>query len=418
MGIPRGTALRILLPVLLLGLLVGLGFANFQFASAYPGGNALLPRWVGARHFLLDGANPYDPEVSLVAQEMIYGRPAIPEAGEDLAQFGYPLLSMVIFAPFGLLDYPVALAAWMTLLQISMAVAAFLAVGLSHWRPKGLTLLLLILFSLLWYHGFRALALGEFVAIEALLIAGALLAIRRGVDPLAGILLAVSLCMPSLSAPLIVLTLIWALSQRRWMLFLWTLGATVVLIGISLALVPSWPLQWIWQVLEIRARTGFVSIVGAASSIVPRISTWLNLGFVAVCVIYLLVEWRLALGKGDRWFLWTASLTITMTTILASHATTADYVVLVPVIFLVLGMGQVRWVKAGRFLTAITLGILTVLPWGLNLLTARPQPEHVASFFLVPLICMVLLWWVRWWATQPSGLLVDEVIRKTKLRQR
>ena len=103
-------------------LLVGLTLANLRFARGSPGGNDYLSRWVGARAWVVKGLNPYDPQVSLEGQMMIYGRPANLAKGEDLAQFAYPLHSMIFFAPFALLPYTEARAAWMTLLELALPI--------------------------------------------------------------------------------------------------------------------------------------------------------------------------------------------------------------------------------------------------------------------------------------------------------
>jgi len=120
---PFPLGLQILMALMAIGILMVMGWANYRFAQLVPGGNDFLARWTGARAWVVEGRSPYDPEVSLNAQRMIYGRPAKLEAGEDLAHFVYPLPAMVFFAPFGLLPYPLARAAWMTLLVAASNVA-------------------------------------------------------------------------------------------------------------------------------------------------------------------------------------------------------------------------------------------------------------------------------------------------------
>ena len=129
------TVLRIATVVLLLGLLVGLTYANLRFAQQAPGGNDFLARWTGAHYWLVEGVNPYDEQVSLAAQRMIYGRPANAAAGEDVAHFVYPLPAMLFFAPFGLLPYTTARAMWMTLLEIGLPILAVIGIRLGRWKP-------------------------------------------------------------------------------------------------------------------------------------------------------------------------------------------------------------------------------------------------------------------------------------------
>jgi hypothetical protein len=90
-AISRSPLVRAVVLLILGGLLLALGIANYRVSNQFPGGNDFLPRWVGAREWLQRGTSPYDPRVSEAAQRMIYGRLADPAAGEDIAHFAYPL---------------------------------------------------------------------------------------------------------------------------------------------------------------------------------------------------------------------------------------------------------------------------------------------------------------------------------------
>ena len=119
---------RILILLLLMPvLLAGLSYANYQFSLQAPGGNDFLPRYLGARAFLLEGKSPYDSSVSEEAQRSIYGRLANPEAGEDIAHFVYPMPVLLFVGPLAWLPYPLARALWMTLLQVSLPVLSLVA---------------------------------------------------------------------------------------------------------------------------------------------------------------------------------------------------------------------------------------------------------------------------------------------------
>ena len=185
-------------------MIIGVGIANYQFSMSVPGGNDFLARWVGAHYWVVRGINPYDPEVSLASQEMIYGRPANPAEGEDVAHFVYPLPAMIFFAPLAPFSYPVARAIWMTILEISLPILALIGIQLARWKPSRRMLLIVMVFSLVWYHGFRSVILGQFAVIEALLMTGALLAIQRRQDGVAGILLALSIAKPQMTVLLII----------------------------------------------------------------------------------------------------------------------------------------------------------------------------------------------------------------------
>src|SRR5437879_3355174 len=65
----------------------------------------LFPRWIGARALLLDGRNPYAPEVSHEIQMAFYGRPItqsydVPHAKIiDEQRFAYPVYVVFLLAP-------------------------------------------------------------------------------------------------------------------------------------------------------------------------------------------------------------------------------------------------------------------------------------------------------------------------------
>ncbi len=79
---------------LIVGVLVGLSIANYRLALRAPGGNDFLARWVGANQWLVSGRNPYDPQVSLMTQIVIYGRP-IWDPIVLLAQSSNPLVLVI-----------------------------------------------------------------------------------------------------------------------------------------------------------------------------------------------------------------------------------------------------------------------------------------------------------------------------------
>src|SRR3989304_2343747 len=123
----------------------------------------------------------------------------------------------------------------------------------------------LLLFAVLCYHGIRTVVLGQFAAIEAVLMGGALLAIQRRQDQLAGILLGLSIAKPQMPVLLIPFVLLWAGRSGRMMVAGWATATAALLIGSSIALIPDWPVQWIRQLLDYPSHT----LVGPPASVPP-----------------------------------------------------------------------------------------------------------------------------------------------------
>ena len=385
-------------------MIIGVGIANYQFSMSVPGGNDFLARWVGAHYWVVKGINPYDPKVSLASQEMIYGRPANPAEGEDVAHFVYPLPAMIFFAPFAPLSYPVARALWMTILEICLPVLALIGIQIAGWKPSRRMLLIVMIFSLVWYHGFRSVILGQFAVIEALLMTGALLAIQRRQDGVAGILLALTIAKPQMPVLLIIFVLLWAVLSKRWAIVLWTLGSLTALIGISLVLIPNWPLLWLRQMVDYPTYTTNPTPVSIIAGLFPGISLQITYGLSALLVLYMLWEWALAMGKGDRGFQWTAALTIVITNLLAIRTGTTNYVVMLPAICMIFCVWDERWGKKGNIAIVTVLMLLVVGLWTLFLVSVEGNLENDVMYRPLPILTILGLWWSRWWIVRVSLL--------------
>ena len=389
--------------IVFIGMIGGLAYANYQFVMNSPGGNDFLARWTGARYWIVEGINPYDPEVSLAAQRMIYGRPADPSAGEDVAHFVYPLPAMIFFAPFGLLSYPIARALWMTVLEIGLPLLAFLSVFAARWKPSRWLLAFFILFSIFWYHGMRAVIIGQFAVIEAVLMVGALFAIQRDADSLAGVLLGLSIAKPQMAYLLVPFVIIWSISVRRWQVVLWTVGTLVVLIGGSIWIMPDWPLRWLQQIVDYPSYTRFGSPISITFSFLPRGNEVVILIGSALALLYLLWEWTRALGKDLPWFQWAAAMTLVITNLVSLRTATTNYVVLLLALAIAFRAWEDRW-SGGRWFSWIILITTLVGLWALFLSTVNGNIEDPVMYLPVPYLSLVMLLWTRWWTVRTTRL--------------
>jgi hypothetical protein len=380
-----------------------------RFAKSSPGGNDFLARWVAARSWVVDGLNPYDPQVSLRGQQMIYGRPADLSKGEDLAQFAYPLHSMVFFAPMGLLPYIQARALWMTLLELGLPLLAILGLNLSHWKLQPWRLGLLIAFSIFWYHGVRSIIVGQYAVINAVLMIGSLLAIQKRRDILAACLLALSTAKPQMPFLLIPFVLIWAAYARRWRLVSSTLIFSLVLLLVSLALIPTWPLQWIEQLGPYTEYAASGPPVWILSRSFGDASELMNIILSAILFAYLLWEWVRSFGKADGWFQWTAALTIVITNLVAVRTATTNYVVMLPGLILALAAFEDRWGRIGASAGGVVLLALLIGLWALFLATVNGNLENRLMYFPLPLVTLAGLWLIRRWRALPEAAELEGV---------
>jgi hypothetical protein len=394
-------------PYLIIALFIALGVANYQFAVRALGGNDFLPGWVAAREWLSEGINPYEPSVSQTAQEMIFGRPANLENGETQALFLYPLWAMIVYVPLSLLAYPLALAIWMTLLELGLLLVVWMGTKLIRWRVSPRLLAVMMVSPILCYHGFRSIVSGQFAVIEMLLITSALLAIQSDRDVLGGALLALTLIKPQLSLLLLFFVILWSISMRRWWLLTTSLVTPLLLLGISVLVSRGWILWWLRSIVRfveyIDVRPPIMATVGE----IPRFGSWVALGLMLVLVMLMVVEWFRALGKKDHWFQWTASLTLVITSLISFRTTTANLVLLIPALLMILKVWLERKKESGIRTAWIVVGLFMAGIWLLFFLTTHGQQENVLLFLPFPLFALVGLMWSRWWITSGPGVLIE-----------
>jgi len=399
---PLWTQIVTILAVLI--ILVALTIANFRFSEELPGGNDFLGRWMGARYWVQEGISPYDPQVGRASQQLIYGRAVDREAGEDIQDFLYPFPAMIFFAPFGALPYTLARALWMTILEVSLPILALIGIAIADWKPRRAVLFSLLLFSVLWYHGTRAIIIGQFAVIEALLMAGALLAVKRGRDPLAGILLGLSIAKPQMAVLLIPFVFLWAAYARRWMIVAWGVGTIAGLLAVSVLLLPDWPVMWLQQLIEHPTYTVIGPPVEILADAFPSMSGVIALVLGGALLLYLFWEWAKAAGKPDRWFQWTAALTIVITNLVAFRTATTNYVVLLPALCLVFAVLADRWGTKGDVVILLVMAAILFGTWALFLATIEGNVEHPVMYLPLPILTLLGLWWARWWAIRAVRL--------------
>lgn len=390
----------VLIPLLLVivGLLAGLTWTNYQYALQNPGGSDFLSRWVGTQALIYDGTSPYSDSVAERIQRLFYGRLARP--GEDELRFAYPLYSQIFFLPFALIrDYPSARAFWMLTLQIALLATAGFGLAITGWRPGRLGSAVYFLFSLLWYFAIRALINGNAIILIGFFLAGALLAIRSNRDEVGGILLAFATIKPQVIVLVIPFTLIWALSHRRFALIIWMFGSLAVLVGLGMIFVPDWIMQNLFEILRYSSYTPPGSPQAVLQLWFPGVGKQIGWGLTILLTGLLVVEWIAAWGKNYRWFLWSFCITLLATQWIGIQTDPGNFVVLFIPLTLVFAMLEVRYGPGANWVSILLMLLLLVGLWWLFLETLQPgaQPgQHPVMYFPFPLFLFASLYWIRW----------------------
>jgi len=397
--------------ILIIGVVVLVTWANYNFVQQNPGGNDFLVHWVGTRALFIDGLSPYSETVAERIQTLVYGRPALP--GEHELRVAYPMYSALVFLPFALIsDYELARALWMTVLEAALIGLAFLSLKLTRWKMSIWLLPFFLIFSIFWYHSLRPLINGNAVILVALALVAAFAALRTGRDELAGVLLAFSTIKPHLVILPIFFILIWTISFGRWRTLGWML-ISLVLLSISAALfVPDWPLQNLREILAFYSNNPPGTPGAAFETWLPATGRRLGWALSALMGLILVVEWVFVRRKEFRWFLWTGCLTLVISQWIGIQTDPGNFILLFFPLVLVFSMWVERWGRAGSVLTSISMFLLFIVPWGIFLQTVMygDQPlQHPIMFFPLPLFLLITLYWVRWWAIKPRRLLVEEL---------
>ncbi len=398
---------RRMVPLFIVLMLLALGIANYQFAVRALGGNDFLPGWVAARQWLSEGLNPYEPAVSQEAQEMIYGRPANPEDGETQALFLYPLWAMILYVPLSLLPYPLALALWMMILELGLPFLMWLGTRLFRWDPSPRMLVALMVFPIVCYHGIRSIVIGQFAVVEMLLIVASLISIQRRQDVLGGTLLALTLIKPQLSLPLMLFIILWSISAGRWRLLATAIAVPILLLGVSVLVNREWILWWLRSLVRYVEYVDIRPPILAIGADLSSVGFWIALGLMFVLMLFMILQWFRAFDRSDHWFQWTTALTLVVTSLITIRTTSANLVLTIPALILILKVWLDRKKQAGTRTAWIVASALMAIIWLLFFVTTQGQSEHPILYLPLPLFALVGLLWSRWWITSGPGALID-----------
>lgn len=390
---------RVLLPVFLAGLAVGLYFVNLEYVRRAPGRNDFLPRWQGARAWVQEGVSPYDATVSEAAQVSAYGRPANEARDEDPLHFLYPFPALIVFGPLGALELDPANALWMCVVEVCLFAAAWLWTRAARWAPSAVMTAVFLAFAVVWYPAFATLVSAQFVAVEALLLAGAVAAVQSQRDSLGGLLLSASLIKPHLGLAIVAYAAIWALVSGRRQLLGWMLTGAVVFVGASLLIGPGWPAEMARQVFAYLELPVFQSAVG-------RLSDWLGTGRIGTLVltgallVYLIWEWKESVPGDGRRFLWTAALTQAVALMIVPFGTTPNLILLLFPMAVTLEAWYARQGTAIDAPAAIVLLLITGATWLSSLRNLSEGEPSTLLLIGLPLTAIAGLLWVRWWSVR------------------
>jgi hypothetical protein len=383
----------------------------YQIADAashdHPRGNLsdLYPSWYATRALLLEGRDPYSPEVTREIQKGFYGRvldPTQPTDPKNEQRFAYPLYVIFLLAPTIQWPFPVAQRGVAVVLFCITVGSVFFWFTSLRWRPSlstATTVLLLFLGALPFVQGIK---LEQLTLVVSGLIAASMAALTAGFPTIAGLLLAVATVKPHLVALLIAGLLLWSLNHRaagRRFLLAFFVGETLLLAGAQFAH-PGWVREF-WLVIQAyRGYTGGESI--------PDFFAGKTLGaFVSGIVVLLTARawWLLRNHEvGSTGFQAAIALTLTATVVVIPTIDLYNQILLLPGLLLL--ARDWDWMRSKTRLATAAYGLLGVAvswPWlaAIGLAASSPflpvkalQEKWTLPFFAsfsLPVIAFIVL---------------------------
>jgi hypothetical protein len=271
-------------------------------------------------------------------------------------------------------------------------------------------LALLLVFSLLWYHGMRPLILGNAVVLVVLGLVGGFLALRAGADELAGVLFAFTTIKPQVVVLVLAFVVIWAFSQRRMRLIGWLFGTLFLLAASAALIVPNWLFENLREVIRYPSYNPPGTLRAAFIEWWPSFGSRVGWALTGVMALILLMEWWSNRKAEFPGFLWTACLTLTISQWIGIQTDPGNFIALFPAIILVFSQLSDRWRTGGRTFVILSMLALFAGIWLLFLKTVQYGAQPVQSplmFFPLPAFLLVTLYWVRWWAVAPPTVWYD-----------
>jgi hypothetical protein len=376
--------LLLLLPlfVILYGVLL-----RFTFTVHYQGANDFYIPWRATQAAIWESRDPYGDDVTRDIQLFLFGRELGP--GEHQFDFAYPLTLTPLLAPYTLVPYQWAQPLWHATVHCLLLAGAF--AWLRAARPARVAPMVAILggfWFLSLYPTARVFILGQVAIIVFATVAFTIWALKRDRQLAAGVMLALSTVKPQLSFLIVPLFLFLAWTSGRRRVVLAFSGALALLLLLSLALQPTWPLDFLQRLMAYDRYTG-LGLPTDSPGVIPYVLRLLGLdhpvvtpgisGLLLLPILYAVWKQRhapdwLALG----------SATLLVSSLIAPRTATTDQaLLLLPVLWLLQ--------RLPRPLALVAAVALWLVPWVAFLATVRGDAEAQWLRLLLP-AAVALLW--------------------------
>lgn len=395
-----------LLTIAIVIALIGLTIGNFYLSEKIHIRDEFAGRWMAAGLWLNEGLSPYSDEVTVQAQRILeekgYETPSVNDV-----RFIEPAYNLILYLPLSFFSFNTARAIWLTLIELAIGASIFFSIKLIGWKLHPVELILLIVFSLLWYPGLKSILIGNPTPINIFIIIVAIYLLLNKQDTPAGFLLASVFISIEISLPLTIYLIVWSLSQRRFSVLRSFLAGLTFLWIISLILFPGWIAEWFRVFLIVNPRLSWInSPLMRIANALPGIGTLLLYVLHIGIFLYMFYEWFTVLGKTGRIFVWKTLSTLLLIYLFNTRSQAAYLAILLPALFLIFRFLSERWRIFGKIAMWVVILVFGIGYWFVFYEKGGwflPDPSII--ILMLPLVVFIGLNWIRWWALSLPNLL-------------
>jgi hypothetical protein len=394
-------------------LLVAMLSLDIHLARTLDGGEWLYLRWDGARAFLFEHIEPYG---SVVAQHVqilaYYGREAF------LNEYPYalndPFYVVLLYTPLALFsDFAIARGVWMLLSQAALVGIVLLSLNLSEWEPPRWMFFILIGFGLFSYFSLSSLLSASPTIFLTLIYLFILTTLRSFSDELTGLLLFLVAYQWEVSALFFLFVLVFVVLNRRWSVFIGFGMALIIFVIVSWIINRDWLVPYVRAVLFDWYRGINYTFGVALADIFPKANISININrWLAIAGgIILLIEAIRSVDKHVRHVMWVAFLSLAMNPILGFAIFPSNHIALMPAIILLTALAWERWTNQRIAVSLFLIALILFFYFGLYFETINESTHIYVELLgvLPPLLTVLGLYWMRWWAVRPPRIWADQL---------
>lgn len=375
-------------------------------AHSRPRGNLsdLYQHWVAARELLLNGNNPYSPDVTREIQQGYYGRPPNPaRIGDPRDQrFAYPVFVIVFLAPTVHLPFEIVRKGFSWVLLCLTITTIPLWLRMLRWPASLWAQASMVVFTIGSLAVMQGLKLQQMTLLVAALVAIGLALLVSDCPFAAGIVLAFATIKPQLVWLLLLWLMVWTLAdwsrRYRW-------AASFLITMVILCAASEWYLpHWIPRFFEaMREYPTYTDAVSALDKLVPAPWSWISSALAVAATAY--IGWKnRRFAQGTPAFAVTVSLMLAVTVIVIPSYALYNQVMLLPAVLMLVRDGQQLWNqnRMNRILLFLA-SFLLLWQWFTSIAIAGLS-------FVLPIQTVKGAWAVPFWTVLPLSIVVAALV--------